>query len=76
MGGASYSPFDPFQSTENANELNQSYRAIRAGASSGLRYGRFRTRIPVVESDVIARMNLQTSRSADVGYRVFHSSLG
>jgi hypothetical protein len=60
MGGASYSPFDPFQSTENAHdEPDLPHRTRRARAPSRYRHGRFRPRFSVVADDVIARMNLR-----------------
>jgi hypothetical protein len=86
MDGATYSPLDPFQSTENAHDtinlitrvfgisrltlreaqgrpggrcLGAFCASARARSSSGFRYGRFRTRFPVVADDVIARMNLR-----------------
>jgi hypothetical protein len=77
MGGASYSPFDPFQSTENAHdESNLPHRTRRARASRRFRHGRFRPRFSDVADDVIALMYFRTLRSADVGYEVSRSSLG
>ena len=60
MGGASYSPLDPFQSTENAHdEPALPHHTRRARPSSRYRHGRFRPRVSVVADDVRARMNLR-----------------
>jgi hypothetical protein len=58
-GGAIYSPSDPFQSTENEHELNQSHREIRARFSGRYGHGRFSARFPVVAEDVTVPMNLR-----------------
>jgi hypothetical protein len=75
MVGASYSPFDPFQSTENAHELNQSHRSGGAGLSGGYGHGRFRPRFSVVADDVHSH-EVTNVEGAGVGFWLLHSSLG
>jgi hypothetical protein len=48
--------FDPFQSTENAHELNQSHRPGGAGSSGGYRNGCFGTLFSVVVRSLIGRI--------------------
>jgi hypothetical protein len=66
--------FDPFQSTENTHELNQSHRPGGARFSGGYGHGRFRARFSVVADDVRSH-EVANVEGADVGFWLPHSSL-